>query len=65
MVPQLKLSLAQLISLRVQHGRSPVEKLRKMMAGDNKTIPSHKYVYHVTWQSHEFIIVTTFYQTAW
>ncbi len=44
MVPQLKLSLAQLLSLRVQHGRLPAEKLRKMMAGDNKTILSSKSV---------------------
>ena len=43
MVSQLKLSLAQLISLRVQHGRSPAEKLRRMIQGDHKAIISSGY----------------------
>ena len=34
MIPQLKLSLAQLVALRVQHTRTPQDLLKRLVAGD-------------------------------
>lgn len=45
MIPQLKLTLAQLIALRVQHRHSPQDILRRLVIdGDTRVIPASKWV---------------------
>lgn len=41
MISQVKLSLAQLVALRVQHGRAPASKLHRLLAGDVRPIATN------------------------
>ena len=44
MIPQLKLSLAQLVALRVQHTRTPLDQLKRLVSGDVRTNTNAKYI---------------------
>lgn len=44
MIPQLKLSLAQLVALRVQHTRTPLDQLKRLVSGDVRANTNTKYV---------------------
>lgn len=64
MVPQLKLSLAQLIALRMQHGRTPLDKLRRMISGDLKTLVSSELVHPHSHHDAKIFYILYYYSSS-